>query len=208
MSGSDGAVRLSITMRRNSALTLMDGEAIPGRDETQSNGEAFGPAARARALIDRSAGTITAGVDVVCAPERVYRMLVTAETERWWGSAETYLMREWIAELHPGGSWRALVCFADGRRIPASGRFLELELPDKVVQTRAYGFDHPTMKRGETRVTYLLARHQTGTRVTVFHEGFQGFEAAAVEHALGWERALNWLEPYARRVYDEERRRQ
>ena len=110
--------------------------------------------------------------------------------------------------LHHGGSWRVLVCFADGRRLPASGRFLELELPHKVVQTRAYGFDHPTMKRGETRVTYLFARRPTGTRVTVFHEGFQGFEGAAVEHAFGWERVLNWLEPYARRVYDEERRRQ
>ena len=41
-----------------------------------------------------------------------------------------------------------------------------------------------------------------------FHEGFHGFEAAAVEHAFGWERVLNWLEPYARRVNDEERRRQ
>jgi hypothetical protein len=64
------------------------------------------------------------------------------------------------------------------------------------------------MKRGETRVTYLFARRPTGARVTVFHEGFQGYESAAVEHDLGWERVLNWLEPYARRVHDEERRRQ
>ena len=48
----------------------------------------------------------------------------------------------------------------------------------------------------------------TGARVTVFHEGFTGCEAAAVEHALGWERVLNWLEPYARRMNEEERRRQ
>lgn len=184
----------------------MDHEAIRVEDETQPDGEESRRIARA--MIDRSAGTITATVDVACAPERVYRMLVTAETERWWGSPGTYLMREWIAELHRGGSWRVLVCFADGRRLPASGRFLELELPHKVVQTRAYGFDHLTMKRGETRVTYLFARRPDGARVTVFHEGFQGSEAALLEHAFGWERVLGWLELYARRVYDEERRRQ
>ncbi len=181
----------------------MDREAIRTGDETQSGGEVSGRIARA--MIDRSAGTITATVDVACAPERVYRMLVTAETERWWGSPETYLMREWIAELHRGGTWRALICLADGRRHPASGRFLELELPHKVVQTRAYEFDHPTLGRRETRVTYLFARHPSGARVTVFHEGFQGREVAAIEHAFGWERVLNWLEPYARRVYEEER---
>jgi len=187
-------------------LSFMDREAIPAGDETQSGGEASGRIARA--VIDRSAGTITAAVDVACPPERVYRMLVTAEVERWWGSPGTYLMREWIAEVRPGGSWRVLVCLADGRRLPASGRFLELDLPEKVVQARAYEFDHPTLGRRETRVTYLFERRSTGARVTVFHEGFEGREAAAVEHAFGWERVLSWLEPYARAVHDEERRRQ
>jgi len=193
-------------MRRNSALSVMDQEAIQTGDETQSGGEASERIARA--VIDRSAGTITAAVEVACPPERVYRMLVTAEVERWWGSSGTYLMREWIADVRPGGSWRVLVCFADGRRLPASGRFVELDLPEKVVQTRAYEFDHPALGRRETRVTYLFARRPGGARITVFHEGFQGREAAAVEHAFGWERVLSWLEPYARRVHDEERRRQ
>ena len=101
-----------------------------------------------------------------------------------------------------------MVCFADGRRLPASGNFLEFDAPEKIVQTRRYEFDHPTLGRRETRVTYLFQPRASGARVTVFHEGFHGFEAAAVEHAFGWERVLNWLEPYARRVNDEERRRQ
>lgn len=191
-------------MRQNGAMSFMDREAMSGRDETQSSGEASGRTARA--VIDRSAGTITAAVDVATPPERVYRMLVTAETERWWGSPETYAMREWAAELRPGGSWRVLVCFADGRRLPASGHFLEFDPPEKVVQTRTYELDHPTLGRKETRVTYLFEPRTRGARVTVFHEGFAGSEAAAVEHALGWERVLSWLEPYARRVNDEERR--
>jgi uncharacterized protein YndB with AHSA1/START domain len=192
-------------MRRNTAVALLDLDPMQGRAETPSSrvGEPT-----ARAVIDRAAGTVTTWVDVACPPERVYRMLVTAETERWWGSTETYVMRDWCVELRPGGSWRVLVCFPDGRRLPASGNFLELDLPEKVVQTRRYEFDHPTLGRRETRVSYLFTRRMTGARVTVFHEGFAGLEAAAVEHALGWERVLSWLEPYARRVNEEERRRQ
>lgn len=192
-------------MRRNSAAALLDLDPMQGRDETPSS---RGSGATGRAVIDRGAGTVTAWVDVACPPERVYRMLITAETERWWGSVETYVMRDWCVELRPGGSWRVLVCFADGRRLPASGKFLELDLPGKVVQTRRYEFDHPTLGHRETRVTYLFEPRGTGARVTVFHEGFPGLEAAAVEHALGWERVLSWLEPYARRVNEEERRRQ
>jgi uncharacterized protein YndB with AHSA1/START domain len=184
----------------------MDRESKQSRDEMPSSGE---PARRsARAMIDRSAGTITVAVDVACPPERVYRMLVTAETERWWGSPETYAMRDWCAELRPGGSWRVQVCFDDGRRLPASGNFLEFDPPEKIVQTRCYEFDHPTLGRRETRVTYLFEPRASGARVTVVHEGFDGFEDAAIEHAFGWERVLNWLEPYTRRVNDEERRRQ
>jgi uncharacterized protein YndB with AHSA1/START domain len=50
--------------------------------------------AEARAVMDPATGTVTAWVDLVCSPERVYRMLITAETERWWGSPGTYAMRE------------------------------------------------------------------------------------------------------------------
>ena len=186
-------------------MALLDLDPMHGTDETPSS---RGSEATGHAVIDRGAGTVTAWVNVACAPERLYRMLVTAELERWWGSPGTYAMRDWCAELRPGGSWRVLVCFADGRRLPASGTFLEFDPPEKVVQTRRYEFDHPTLGRRETRVTYLFEPRTTGARLTVFHEGFAGREAAALEHALGWERVLSWLEPYARGVNDEERRRQ
>ena len=163
-------------------------------------------AADARAVLDPATGTVTATVDLACPPERVYRMLITAETERWWGSPGTYAMREWNAELRPGGTWRVVVCFADGRQLPASGSFVEFDPPERVVQTRRYEFDHPTLGRRPTLVTYRLTPRGGGARLTVVHEGFRGFDDAAAEHALGWERVLGWLEPYARRVHEEEGR--
>jgi len=159
---------------------------------------------RARAVIDQTRGTVTAWVDLACRPERAYRMLITAETERWWGSPGTYAMREWSAELRRGGRWRVLVCFADGRSVPASGEFVEFDPPELVVQTRRYEFDHPTLGRRETRVTYALAPLLHGARLTVVHEGFVGFDQAAAEHAAGWERVLEWLEGHAQRVSIEE----
>ena len=155
---------------------------------------------RGRAIVDRTGGTVTASVDLACRPERAYRMLITAESERWWGSAETYAMREWSSELRRGGRWRVLVCFADGRSVPASGEFVEFDPPELVVQTRRYEFDHPTLGRRETRVSYALAPLPGGARLTVVHEGFLGADLAAAEHAAGWERVLGWLEGHARRV--------
>ncbi len=53
-------------------------------------------------------------------------------------------------------------------------------------------------------VTYALARMGEGTHLTVVHQGFRGLEAAASEHARGWERMLGWLQAYARVMRDEE----
>jgi uncharacterized protein YndB with AHSA1/START domain len=150
--------------------------------------------------IDGRSGLVTAAVDLACSPERAYRMLVTAETERWWGSPETYRMRDWNAELRVGGSWRVLVCFVGQEPVAASGEFLEFDAPERIVQTRRYEFDHPSLGRRDTTVSYLLERREGGSRLTVLHDGFRGLETAAAEHASGWERALTWLEAYARRL--------
>ena len=161
--------------------------------------EAVGPeTSLAPTLVNPASGTVVATVDLVVPPERAYRMLVTAELERWWGSESTYQMREWNAELRVGGPWRVLVCFTGAEPLPASGKFLEFDAPRRIVQTRRYEWDHPRLGRRDTRVTYELAPHRDGTRLTVVHEGFERLPDAAAEHAQGWQRVLGWLEGYAR----------
>jgi uncharacterized protein YndB with AHSA1/START domain len=193
-------------MRHRSAVLEQDPHRMRVADRTPASPPGTAGRGNPRAVVDLSAGTVTASVNVACRPERLYRMLVTAETERWWGSPETYAMQEWNAELRTGGTWRVLFCSVDGRRLPASGRFLEFDPPEKIVQTRHYEFDHPTLGRRETQVTYLFQPREGGALLTVFHEGFRDLEEAAAEHAVGWERVLGWLEPYARAVNDEQRR--
>ncbi len=58
--------------------------------------------------------------------------------------------------------------------------------------SRRYDWDHPTLGRRVTRVTYRFDAIEGGTRVTVRQDEF-GSPDAAREHAIGWERTLNLL---------------
>jgi uncharacterized protein YndB with AHSA1/START domain len=141
-------------------------------------------------------GTVLATARVAAAPERVFRALFTAELEGWWGSPDTYRMTRWKSDLRVGGRWGVVIEFVGGPTVPAGGEFLEIDPPHRVVHTRAYEWNHPTLGRRETKVTCLLAPVNGGTGVTVRHEGFAGFDEAARQHAEGWERVLRWLAAY------------
>ena len=140
--------------------------------------------------------TAMASAEIPAAPDQVFAALVTNEVEHWWGSADTYRMSGWKADFQVGGGWSVVVETADGRVLPAGGKFLEIERPCRVVQTRRYDWDHPTLGRRETTVAYLLEPTAGGTRLTVCHGGFAGLADAAAEHAYGWARVLGWLQAY------------
>jgi uncharacterized protein YndB with AHSA1/START domain len=142
--------------------------------------------------------TILATADVAMPPERVFRALTTDEVERWWGSADTYRVTDWTVDLRVGGRWSLVVRRPDGNTFPAGGKFLEIDAPRKIVQTRQYEWDFPVLGRRETTVAYRLDPIAAGTRVTVRHEGFAGLREPAAEHAAGWERFLGWLDAYPR----------
>ena len=140
--------------------------------------------------------TVMASAEIEAPPERIFRALVSKEVEQWWGSADTYRMTDWAADLRVGGHWNVTVRGAGGKNRPANGEFLEIEAPRRIVQTRAYQWDHPTLGRRQTTVAWLLEPIATGTRVTICHGGFAGLSEAAAEHAEGWGRVLSWLQAY------------
>ena len=141
--------------------------------------------------------TVLATADIAMTPERVFRALNTDEVESWWGSEDTYHMTNWAADLRVGGRWSVVPRTADGSTTPASGQFLEIEGPRKIVFTRKYDWDFPVLGRRETTVTYLLEPIEMGTRVTVRQDGFNGLEEPARLHTEGWERVLGWLDACA-----------
>ncbi|UCI30770.1 SRPBCC family protein [Mesorhizobium sp. B4-1-4] len=140
--------------------------------------------------------TVFATVDLSASPERVFRALSTDQVELWWGSVDTYRMVDWSADLRVGGRWTVVVRRSDGSDLPAGGEFLEIEAPRRIVQTRAYAWDHPTLGRRQTTVAWLLQPVAAGTRLTICHGGFAGLAEAAAEHADGWARVLTWLAGY------------
>ncbi len=146
----------------------------------------------ARAITDGE--IVLASVDLSAPPSRVVDAMMTSECERWWGAPGVYTIEGWKATLVPGGSWSLIVRLPDGTGLPSSGEFVVVE-PQRIVQTRRYDFPHPTLGNRETRVTTLLQPIDHGTRVIVRHEDF-GSAQAAVEHAGGWERMLEWLRAY------------
>ena len=148
----------------------------------------------ARAITDGD--IVLATIDVPAPPERVVRAMMTDECERWWGAPGVYTIESWKAALRPGGAWSLVIRLPDGTPLPSSGDFLEVGLT-KIVQTRRYDFDHPTLGRRLTKVTTLLTPTAEGTRVVVRHEDF-GATEPAVEHAGGWERMLDWLASHLR----------
>ncbi len=129
--------------------------------------------------------TILATVDVVMPPERVFRALTTNEIERWWGSAETYRIRNWTAELRIGGQWKLNVCLPDGKVLPSGGEFMEIVEPNKLVQTRRYDFDYPILGRRVTTVIYRLDPIATGTPRDRAPRRFCGAQAAR-RRTRGW----------------------
>ena len=140
--------------------------------------------------------TIMASAEIVAPPERVFHTLITDEVERWWGSAGTYQMKYWSADLRVGGRWQVIARTISGEDHPAGGEFLDIETPRRIVQTRAYGWDHPTLGRRQTTVAYLLEPIAGGTRLTICHGGFAGLTDAAAEHAEDWGRVLGRLQAY------------
>ncbi|HEY4242923.1 MAG TPA: SRPBCC domain-containing protein [Kofleriaceae bacterium] len=142
-----------------------------------------------RAIADTSAGIVLATVDILVPPERVFQALTTDELTKWWGADGLYRTTKHVADLRPGGAWRSSGVGADGHEFSVGGEFLEVDPPNRIVQTWAPDWDAGAV----TTVTYRLQAIAGGTRLTVRHEGFGDRAASCEGHAQGWERVGDWL---------------
>jgi uncharacterized protein YndB with AHSA1/START domain len=147
-----------------------------------------------RAVADVAEGTIFAAVDIGAPVERVFAALtVPGEIVKWWGSPDTYRTTEWVADLRPGGRWRAAGQSVDGKPFSVEGEFLEVDPPRRLVQTWKPDWDGGHV----TTITYRLDPIEGGTRLTMRHEGFAGRAESCEGHSEGWQRVLGWLSAHA-----------
>lgn len=146
-----------------------------------------------RSVADVTQGLILASVEIEAPPARVFQALTSSEVTQWWGSADTYRTTEWAGDVRPGGKWRANGVGNDGHRFSVGGEFLELDPPNKIVQTWIAEWDG----NHTTTLTYRLEAIDGGTRVTIRHEGFGDRVESCRGHSEGWERVLQWLAGFA-----------
>jgi uncharacterized protein YndB with AHSA1/START domain len=147
----------------------------------------------AHSIADLSEGVILASVDIAVPPQRVFAALTDgAEITRWWGDDAVYRTTSWKSDFRVGGQWRADGIGADGHPFYVGGEFLEIDAPRKLVQTWEPQWD----PGATTTITYVLAATETGTRLTLRHEGFKGRPQSCQGHSDGWQTVLGWLVRY------------
>ena len=139
--------------------------------------------------------TILATAIISGTPERIFRALNTKEVESWWGTPDTYQMKNWHSDLQVGGRWGVDV-IRHGAANPASGVFLVIDAPHRIAFTRRYDWDFPMLGWRDTKVTYLLKAEDTGTRLTVRQDGFANLGNGAAQHTDGWQLFLRLLQSY------------
>lgn len=148
----------------------------------------------ARAIADLTQGTILATVQIAASRERVFSALTDPkQVVRWWGSPDTYQTTDWTADLREGGGFRASGLGADGVAFAVEGEYLVVDPPNKLVHTWKADWDGGR----PTTVTFVLDTVDSGTRVTLRHEGFAGQAESCASHASGWEMVLGWLDAHA-----------
>ena len=94
--------------------------------------------------------------------ELVFEALTTPELLRQWYGPDGWELVVCEMDVRVGGAWRFLSRTADGREVGQHGTFLEVEPPERLVQTERWTDWDP----GETLVTTTLAAIGVATLLT------------------------------------------
>ena len=142
---------------------------------------------RAHAVADLRKGSIFGSVEIAASAERVFRALTSEDIRDWWIRPGVFNTSDWAGDVRLGGRWRAAGT-GNGRPFTLEGEFLEIDAPKKLVLTWQSGGapDRPTT------VTFLLARIDGGTLLTLEHVGFAAPDWC-MNTCVGWETSLERL---------------
>jgi uncharacterized protein YndB with AHSA1/START domain len=102
----------------------------------------------------------------------------SARWASWWGAGSTI-------DPRPGGK----VYVRHPGNVEASGEVIEIDAPSRLVFTYGYHKEGSPVPPGSSRVTIVLGREASGTRLTLTHE--LPTEASRDEHIQGWRYQLS-----------------
>lgn len=137
---------------------------------------------------------------IAARPSIVFEALTTPEgIGCWWGPDEGPVL---AAESDPrvGGSFRVRFRMLDGTEHEASGEYLEVVRPARLVMTWRWTEGGEAAEAGqESRLVMGLRPIETGTELTFTHDRLQT-EASRDSHQWGWTGALDKLERHLSRA--------
>jgi uncharacterized protein YndB with AHSA1/START domain len=130
---------------------------------------------------------------IAARPSIVFEAMTTADgVAAWFGPDDLPVVRAEM-DARVGGAYRVHFRTLDGRDHEASGEFLELVPPRRVVMSWSWAVGGELDERGRiSRVEIELRPIGDGTELTFTHADL-GSESSAKSHAQGWTGALDKL---------------
>jgi uncharacterized protein YndB with AHSA1/START domain len=130
---------------------------------------------------------------IAARPSIVFEAMTTADgIGAWWGPDDLPVVRA-ESDARVGGEFRVRFRTADRREHEASGEFLELVAPRRIVMSWRWTSGGEEDERERTsRVEVDLAPVPDGTLVTFTHEDLAN-DASAKSHTWGWSGAFDKL---------------
>jgi uncharacterized protein YndB with AHSA1/START domain len=130
---------------------------------------------------------------IAARPSIVFEAMTTSEgVAAWFGPDDLPIVRAQM-DARVGGAYRVRFRTLDGGEHEASGEFLELVPPRRIVMSWHWSFGGVDEERGRSsRVEISLAPIAVGTEITFTHAELWD-ETSEKSHAGGWAGALNKL---------------
>lgn len=121
-------------------------------------------------------------LEIAARPETIWQLLTDPhEATRWMGTAAEY-------DLRPGGAYRVEVLPGN----VASGAFVEIDPPRRLVYTWGWERGTSTVPPGSTTVEFELIPRGEGTLLRFRHRDVPNAEAVT-SHGHGWDHYLGRL---------------
>jgi uncharacterized protein YndB with AHSA1/START domain len=133
---------------------------------------------------------------IAARPSIVFEAMTTADgVAVWFGPDDLPVVRAEM-DARVGGAYRVHFRTLDGRDHEASGEFLEVVPPRRVVMSWSWAVGGEPDERGRiSRVEIELRPIEDGTELTFTHADL-GSEVSTKSHAQGWTGALDKLVRY------------
>ncbi|MDJ0948171.1 MAG: SRPBCC domain-containing protein [Alphaproteobacteria bacterium] len=127
--------------------------------------------------------------------EAVFAALTKPEALMKWFGPDGATTKVADVDLRPGGRYRFEMHGSEGGIHSVGGVYREIDPPARLVFTWVWEQTHLDLVGRETLVTIELVQRESGTELTLIHEGLRDAEHRE-QHGWGWNSGFDCLDTY------------